>query len=63
VRVIGERCVYSSVWCLLPVVLNAVPIHTQKGLLMGEENSLCTALAPIAHAYVCVFVSLCVAVR
>ena len=28
-RVRGEQSVYSSMWCLVPVVLNAVPIHTQ----------------------------------
>ena len=60
VRVRGEQSMYSSVWCLLPVVLNAVPIHTQKGLLIGEKNRLCTAVAPIAYPYACTFVSLCV---
>ena len=33
--------------------------YSKRGLLIGEENSLCTAVAPIAYPCACVFVSLC----
>jgi len=43
----------QGVWCLLPVVLNAVPIHTQCSdhYLRGEASWLSLKLAPINHTH------------